>query len=527
MSVTRRDFLTHVGQLGGYRAAFSLMRVLKLFPEPEGVAGAEALAPMPAPGHGIEVVILGAGIAGLVAAWELRQAGYSCTVLEARHRPGGRVWSIRGGSRVEFTDGTVQQCHFADGHYLNAGAARLPSIHTAILGYCRQFGVPLEVEVNTSRSTLMQSDKLRGGKPVPQRQIINDTRGHVAELLSKAISGNALDSAMTGDDKERMLKFLRAYGALTPEHLYKGSDRSGTKIPAGAGDQKSVPVDPLDLHELLDAELWEGMLSEEVLDWQATMFQPVGGMDRIPAAFAARLGPTIRYGAAIEQIRQSPDGVRVVYLDRAHGTHITVNAHYCICTLPLPVLAALDTDCAPDLQQAVIGCTYDSAYKIAWESRRFWEQDYNIYGGLSYLKQPVEVVWYPSAELFSERGVVISGYGIENNTPDFANLPTLDAKLVASRAAIERLHPGHGHELERPLYVSWGQIPYSVGSWLSYRHSPPQPIYDRLTAPDRRLYLAGDHVTHLVGWQEGAIRSAYRAINGIGAHVRATIPAPV
>jgi monoamine oxidase len=528
MDLTRRSFITHIGQLGGYRAAFSMMRILDLIPDVGLAAGPLGVAPLLVPGHGTEVVVLGAGIAGLVSAWELRQAGYSVTLLEARRRPGGRNWTIRGGDRVEFTDGTVQRCRFGEGHYFNAGPARLPSTHTGILGYCRQFGVPLEVEINTSRGTLMQADQLNGGQPVAQRQVVNDTRGHVAELLAKAVNGSALDSEITGDDKARMLAFLRLYGDLTPDYRFRGSQRSGVKGPqlSPQTGEKPITVDPLDMHALLDANLWDSMLAEEVLDWQATMLQPVGGMDRIPAAFAARLGPAIRYGADVKQIRQSPDGIRVVYQDREHGTHVTINAHYCICTLPLPVLGALDTDCAPDFVQAVTSCSYDSAYKIAWESRRFWEQQYNIYGGLSYLKQPVGIVWYPSAGLFSDRGVILSGYAIENDVPEFANLTTIDAKLDASRGSVERLHPGHGRELENPVYVSWGRIPYSVGSWISYKHAPPPQVYERLTAPDGRLFLAGDHTTHLVGWQEGAVRSAYRAINNIGAHLRANAPTP-
>ena len=86
-------------------------------------------------------MILGAGIAGMVAAWELQKSGYSCTLLEARDRSGGRNRTIRNGTRVEMTDGTTQTCGFEDGQYFNAGPARLPSQDVTMLGYCREFGV--------------------------------------------------------------------------------------------------------------------------------------------------------------------------------------------------------------------------------------------------------------------------------------------------------------------------------------------------------------------------------------------------
>jgi monoamine oxidase len=94
-----------------------------------------------------------------------------------RQRPGGRNWTIRRDAKVEFTDGTVQQCLFDEGQYFNAGPARIPSLHQTILGYCKELGVAMEVEVNTSRSTLLQSDKAFDGRPIEQREVINDGRG--------------------------------------------------------------------------------------------------------------------------------------------------------------------------------------------------------------------------------------------------------------------------------------------------------------------------------------------------------------
>ena len=162
----------------------------------------------------------------------------------------------------------------------------------------------------------MQNDKFNDGKAVQQRQVINDTRGHVAELLAKCVKRSALDEELTSDDKERMLVFLRKYGDLSPDYFYKGSARSGYKILPGAGSQLGVPRDPLDMRALLDANLWDGMLFEDMFDMQATMFQPVGGMDRIAAAFEKKLSNSIRFDASVEQIRKIPKGVRIGYRDR-------------------------------------------------------------------------------------------------------------------------------------------------------------------------------------------------------------------
>ncbi len=285
MSISRRQFITRVGQAGGYSAAFTMMQSLGLMPIEESAAQSV----MPSNGRGTRVVVLGGGIAGLVAAYELRKLGYECTVLEARARVGGRNWTIRKDTVVEFTNGTKQTCDFDEGHYFNAGPARLPSIHKNMLGYCHELKVPLEVEVNTSRSALMQADGLNSGNAVEQREMINDTRGHVSELLAKCVSKGQLDEEITAGDREQMLAFLRKYGDLTPEHKFKGSERSGYKVYPGAGNTTSTERDPLPMSDLLSADLWEGMLAEDIIDWQATMFQPVGGMDQIPKAFARSL----------------------------------------------------------------------------------------------------------------------------------------------------------------------------------------------------------------------------------------------
>jgi monoamine oxidase len=163
--------------------------------------------------------------------------------------------------------------------------------------------------------------------------------------------------------------------------------------------------------------------------------------------------------------------------------------------------------------------SYDSAYKIAWQSRRFWEQDDHVYGGLSFLQQTVNVVWYPSYNLFSPRGAIISGYSNENGTA-FGDLPTMQSKLDASRLAVEKLHPGRGKELRDPVYVSWGQIPFNLGSWISGFGRENAADYAAITRPDRRVYFAGDHTSHVVGWQEGAALSAIRAINLIGDRIQ-------
>src|SRR5262249_3707058 len=119
MNGTRRDLLRQVARLGGYRATYLTMQAMGLIGR---AAIAEPLALESGARHGAKVVVLGAGVAGLSAAYELGKAGYACTVLEARDRVGGRNWTVRRGTKVEMTDGSRQVCEFEEGLYWNAGA---------------------------------------------------------------------------------------------------------------------------------------------------------------------------------------------------------------------------------------------------------------------------------------------------------------------------------------------------------------------------------------------------------------------
>src|SRR5262245_22368787 len=190
MPLTRREFLLRVARAGGSTATFATMQSLGLLPEGPAIASAVRL-PREL-GKGVKVIILGGGLAGLASAYELEKAGFECTLLEARDRPGGRNWTNRNGATAEFLDGTKTTVRYVDSKsYFNAGPARLPSVHKTILSYCKEFDIPLEVFVNSNRNSLMVSEKAFGGKPVEQRQVLHDGRGYVAELLAKNVKQGA------------------------------------------------------------------------------------------------------------------------------------------------------------------------------------------------------------------------------------------------------------------------------------------------------------------------------------------------
>jgi monoamine oxidase len=514
MGMSRREFLTRVGHAGGYAATFATMQSLGLLP-----MKGQRPSPMPvAPGlgKGTKLLVLGGGIGGLVTAYEAHKLGYDVTLLEARDRPGGRNWTGRKGTVLEFVDGTKQAIGWEEGNYQNLGPARLPSTHWTILGYCRELKVPLEVEINTSHSTLLQNDKANGGAPVVQRKAANDTRGRVSELLSKCVAQGALDSELSAEDRERMKDFLAIYGPLDDSGKYVGSDRAGFKVTPGAGDQKPVLETPQDMHMLLDEGFWGGLLYEEAWDWQATMMQPVGGMDRIPYAFAKALGPVAQYNSPVTEIRRTSNGVKVTYLDK--GSPKQIEASYCVVAMPFSILKKIPNDFSPQFKSVIDGSTMANAYKMPWEAPRFWETNYNIYGGLSFLAQGPSPVWYPSANLMSETGIIVGGYMDEYTDPAFAAM-SIAQKLEQSKLSIEKLHPGSSRLLRKGIFMGWSHVKWNEGSWIRSYGGGPQG-YETMIQADGPFYFAGDTISNIVGWQEGAALSARRAVGMISERTR-------
>jgi monoamine oxidase len=521
--ITRRRLIERIGMIGGLGAAYTAMVALGI----EAPASAQTAPPAlpPAFGRGVRVVILGAGIAGLTAAYELEQAGYYVTLLEARERVGGRAWTLRDGDTIEMVGEADQTVRFSPGLYMNAGPARIPSFHQGLLGYAQKFAVPLEVEVNSSRSAyIMGAD----GSRVRMRAGVNDMRGYVSELLAKALSQGTLDQAISAADKEKLLPFLKAYGDLDPDGHFKGTQNDGFAQRPGAGVTVGKAVDPVPMGTLLANKELPLAQFEDFIYMQATMFQPVGGMDRIHAGFQRNLKRPATMGAEVIEIGQTGKGTRVVYRDKPSGAIQTVEADYLICTIPFPVLAKIKTDFSPKVKQAIAGVVYDHSNKVGFDAPRFWEKEDQIYGGISFVGGETGLVWYPSTGLFSPRGMLLGCYSSGREAAEFEKRPIAE-QIEFSRAVVDKLHPGHGKDLTNGVAVNWHKIPYNLGPWPSWvgegngkqEADIDTPPFELLLKPEGRIWFAGAAMSQTPGWQEGGIQSAWSVIAQIGARAQA------
>jgi monoamine oxidase len=488
MSITRRHFLERAAAMGGASLMYEAMTGLGLLASP-------TQAPFDLSGRvsGTRVLVLGAGLTGLTVAYELGKAGYDCRVLEARPRPGGRVFTVRRGTLSE-EEGSQQTAAFEDGLYFNAGPMRISHHHRTTLAYCRELHVPVEVFVADADSAYVYQTRSStlAGQRIRLREARADFDGYVAELLSKSLSQAQLDQPLTTEDRDRLLAYLRRFGALNQQREYRGSPRRS------GYEERSAP---LALRDLLGAN-FDFYLG---IDWdsQPTMMQVAGGMDRLPAALAERLGKRIVYRAAVREIRQSERGVWAMYAD-AGGTVRRAEADYCVSTIPLPVLSGIQKDLSQPVQAAIASATYDGAGKIGLQfKRRFWEED-GIHGGRSWTDQEIGQIIYPSHGFQSPKGILV-GYYMDFKRTMRERPPAERQRLALEQGA--RIHPQYTTEFETAFSVSWPRVPWSRGSWRSETGAAHQALAV-LREPDGRVHFAGDYMTNMSSWMQGAFASA-------------------
>ena len=242
---TRRDLLTLIGAAAGGSTLYMAMSALGHAAESD-YAGPIRLDGTP---KGSSVLILGAGLAGLVAAFEL-----------AAPATGSRCWNTMTGSA-----GGTGRCAAATATPSWAGRASSAASTKGSTSTPAPGGFPIITagswtiaagwawrSSRSSRSTttpICTASGSFGGKPQRYREIVADFHGHVAELLAKAARQNRLDEAVTREDPENLLEALKGWGALDQEYRYVGgplaSDRRGWRKPPGGGlDALPVPSEP-------------------------------------------------------------------------------------------------------------------------------------------------------------------------------------------------------------------------------------------------------------------------------------------
>ena len=513
MPMTKRDLLSMIGTAAGASAMYMAMSSMDQakasnFKGPPKLEG----------GKGASVLILGAGVAGLTAALELSRAGYKVQVLEYNDRVGGRSWTLQGGDTYTELGGATQTCQFAPGNYINPGPWRIPWHHHGLIHYCHELGIALEPFMQVNYNAYVHNTKAFGGKPQRYRHIQADFYGHVGELLAKSVNAGALAQTVSKEDGEILLEALRSWGALDRNMRYvKGLASSGRrgydKEPGGGLSAVPEPSEPIDVQTLLRSGLWRSIGGNLQWDHQSSIFQPVGGMGQVAKGYECAVGHMVRKNSKVTAIHQDGKGVTVTYKDTKSGAVMKAAADYCLCTIPLPVLAQIEMNVSPELDAAIRAVPYTTSVKVGLEfKRRFWEQDDQIYGGITYTDLPNSQISYPSTRYGDKGPGVLLGCYVGGPAGYELTAMTPQQRVESVMGWGEQIHPQYRAEFMNGVSVAWHRVPFTLGCFGQWSEQTRAEHYTNLCKFDGRILLAGEHASYYGGWQEGGITSAIDAI---------------
>jgi monoamine oxidase len=544
MPTTRRDLLNAMAKLGGAGAVYETLTAWNFLKPPPAMAQSFELPKES--GNGQTVAILGAGVSGLCAAYELDKAGYRCIVLEPTRLAGGRCWTIRRGDRFQEMPSAfepsppVQECTFDEGLYLNAGPGRIPHHHVRVLKYCRDFGVALEPYIFASRANLIHS---KDGKTWPLRRPLYDLQGRIAELLDHCKSSD-LELPASKEELESLHDMLVQFGGLSGNGTYSNAQaRAGYVNGRGPGVAfKGVPETALQLNEILNSEVWNNWLFRDaIIYWQTSLMQPTGGMDMFVRGFLRQplraqqgtLEGLIHYGAEAKTISVGDKGVTVTYKDLSNGNEYPLTADYCISTIPMPIFKDMKvTGVEENFMRAAAVLPITPSGKVGWQAEdRFWEKNYNIYGGISWTNDDIDQIWYPSDGYLHQKGALTGAYMSGAKAARFNPQP-VDARLVQAREQGAKLHPEFKDPtiINHGLAIAWERMQFERFAWAnSGAGTTFDTAVEVLARPQpnvgvKRFFVAGDQITYWSGWMEGAIQAAWHATCAIGSNACPALP---
>lgn len=440
------------------------------------------------------IVIVGAGLAGLSAAWELVERGHDVTVFEARTRPGGRVHTLR--------------APFADGLYAEAGAMSIAASHDLTLHYARLFELPLTTL--PPRYTGATLNYFRGRRLVVRPgeavdwpvELTAEERELGAGGMYEKYWGQELAAAAAADPDAWPPEALRPLDALTLADLWRRNGASEGAVSVLRMSYLDLLGDGVESYGALNAlrDTARRIAGEE-------HFRIAGGNDLLPAAFASRLRERIRYGAAVVAIAHGGDGVRIVVRDGA-GTH-EVAAERLICALPFSVLReiAVTPPFTPDKQLVIRELDSTSVTRVYLQCRsRFWEAE--GLSGYAMTDLPIMSVNNLTVGQPGPRGI-LSTYAVGPQARRLGAMAPGDRLALALEQASVAF-PGLRAEFEGGTSVSWGDDPWSRGAYIWYKPGQMTRFLPHLARPEGRVHFAGDHTSNLPGWMQGALASGRR-----------------
>ncbi len=454
----------------------------------------------------ISVVVIGAGMSGLCAAYELKTLGYDVTLLEAEQSHiGGRIRTLRHGNM-----------------HGEQGAMRIPADHDLTRFYVKEMGLSLRSFVQVNGNAFL---KARGRKVkmadaplildefdlTPEERIAGDVR----------LWTNTMTNLVNGLTTEEMADLWR--DSPKTEKMRNLDRKSLYSLWAESGFSNAaiqLLASTWNLETSMHISLMEHMREEVEGVWMETFDEVVGGLDALPHTLSKSL--RIKSGCPVIKIEQNNEKAIAFYVE--NGKVQNIDADWIICTPPLGVVRRIEF--SPPLtakkMDAIRRVNYDSSTKVhAIAKKRFWELDDGIFGGGSVSDGSLGSTWYPSdnaeeknPEVSNSQSMFLASY-CWGQTARRMSKQTASNILVSELAELhDSLHKDRSL-VEDYVHWSWEDNEWSRGAYAFFQPGEHSELFEALVEPEGRVLLAGEHCSYVHSWIQGAIFSGLRAANYI------------